>query len=78
MANNKVYSAIIRATKSGELKEPFGPREFRRACPGFGEGTYKAFLYKHKKGNSGGESELFEWISRGKFRLLRPFRYDLR
>lgn len=77
MANHKVYSALVQAVKFGQLKEPFGQDEFRHACPGLGEGTYQAFLHKHRKGNLGGASELFELVSAGKFRLLRPFRYDL-
>lgn len=77
MANHKVYSALVQAVKSGQLKEPFGQDEFRHACPGLGEGTYQAFLYKHRKGNPGAASELFEMVSAGKFRLLRPFRYEL-
>jgi len=77
MANHKVYSAIVQAVKSGQLKEPFDQEDFRRACPNLGEGTYQAFLHKHRKDNPGGQSELFELIGVGKFRLLRPFRYDL-
>jgi len=77
MANHKVYSAIVLAVKNGQLKEPFGQDDFRRTCPNLGEGTYKAFLHKHRKGNPGGASELFEMVASGKFRLLRPFRYDL-
>ena len=77
MAGHKVYSAIVRAVKSGRLKEPFGSREFRSACPGFADGTYKVFLNKHRKGNPGGESELFVRVSPGKFRVIRPFKYGL-
>ncbi len=77
MSNHKVYSAIVRAVKSGQLQEPFGHDNFRRACPGFAEGTYSVFLNKHRKGNPGGVSELFEKMSKGKYRLLRPFRYGL-
>jgi len=77
MANHKVYSAIVYAVNTGALKEPFTSNDFRHACPGLGEGTYNAFLHKHRKGNPGGTSELFELTSPGKFRLLRPFRYDL-
>ena len=78
MAKHKVYSAIVRAVNNGTLKEPFTQYDFRHACPGFGEGTYNAFLHKHRKGNPGGASELFELISPGKFRLLRPARYGLK
>jgi hypothetical protein len=77
MANHKVYSAIVQAVKSGELIEPFGQDDFRLACPNLGEGTYQAFLHKHRKGNPGGVSELFELVASGKFRLLRPYRYGL-
>ncbi len=77
MANHKVYSAIIRAVKNGTLREPFTNDDFRRACAGLGDGTYNAFLHKHRKGNPGGNSELFDLIAPGKFRVLRPFRYDL-
>jgi len=77
MANHKVYSAIVRVIKNGHIKEPFSQDDFRRACPNLGEGTYKAILHKHRKGNPDGASELFELISSVKFCVLRPFRYDL-
>ena len=77
MAGHKVYSAIVQAVKKGEIKEPFTQDDIRRVCPGFGDGTYQAFLYKHRKGNPGGASELFEITEPGKFSLLRPFRYGL-
>jgi hypothetical protein len=77
MTQHKVYAGIVQAVNYGRLIEPFTQDDFRRACPGFGEGTYKAFLYKHRKGNPGGVSELFELVSPGRFRLLRPLRYGL-
>jgi hypothetical protein len=75
MANHMVYSSIVQAVKKERLKEPFTKEDFRRECPGLGGGTYIAFLYKHRKGNPGGASELFELVGPNKFRLLRPFRY---
>jgi len=75
MAGHEVYSCIVRAVKSGKLKEPFTKEDFRHACPNFGEGTYEAFLYKHRAGNPGGNSELFERVSQ--FNLVRPFKYGL-
>ncbi len=75
--SHKVYKAIVSAVKAGRLKEPFGVKEFRAACPFFGEGTYNAFLHKHSKGNPAGTSELFERVSPGKFLCIRPFLYDL-
>jgi hypothetical protein len=77
MADHRVYSAIVSAVRSGRLIEPFDQANFRSACPGFGEGTYQAFLYKHRLGNSGGNTELFERVSPGQFKLLRPIRYGL-
>lgn len=76
MSRHRVYRAIVKAIRSGRLKEPFTAEDFRIECPGFGEGTYKAFLWKHRRGN-GKTSELFEQVESGKFRLLRPTRYNL-
>lgn len=77
MADHMVYRAIVQAVNKGQLKEPFSRKDFRLACPGLGEGTYKAFLSKHRKGNPSGTSELFEAVEAGKFKLVRPFLYDL-
>ena len=77
MASHAVYAAIVSAVRSGKLQEPFSQAGFRRACPGLGEGTYKAFLHKHRLRNPGGNSELFERVSPGRFKLLRPIRYGL-
>jgi len=72
---HKVYGFIVKAIKQGRLREPFDRNDFRKACPSLGEGTYQAFLDKHRKGNPGGNSELFEKVAPGKFRVLRPFKY---
>ena len=74
---HKVYSAIVKAVERGRLGEPFTKEGFRSSCPGFGHGTYNAFLHKHRKGNPGGQSELFEKVEPGRFKLLRPLRYGL-
>lgn len=74
---HRVYSAIVQAIKSCKLKEPFSKKEFETYCPGFGKGTYNAFLDKHSKENPGGNSELFERVTPGKFQCLRPFKYGL-
>ena len=73
----KVYGAIVRAVKAGHLVEPFTKEEFGAACPGLGAGTYNAFLDKHRLGNPGGNSELFERTVPGQFRCIRPFKYGL-
>ena len=77
MPPHKVYKAIVHAVMSGRLKEPFTKHDFRVACPQFKEGTYNAFLWKHRKGN-GKTSDLFEVVKPGQFRVLRPFKYGLR
>ena len=77
MASHKVYGSIVKAVKRGKLREPFSKEDFRRACPDLGDGTYNAFLWKHRKGNPGGNSVLFEETSRGKFILVKPIRYGL-
>lgn len=74
---HKVYGAIVKAVGAGELVEPFTTQDFRAACPGLGDGTYNAFLYKHSRGNPGSNSDLFEKTGPGKFRCLRPFKYGL-
>jgi hypothetical protein len=77
MADHQVYRAIVGVIRSGELEKPFGVQDFREACPGFGEGTYKAFLYKHRQGNPGGQTELFEMVGEGLFELIRPLKYGV-
>ncbi len=77
MSKHIVYTAIVEAVKDGRLIEPFSNNDFRRACPGLGEGTYNAFLYKHRVDNPGGQSELFERTSPGQFKLVRPLKYGL-
>jgi hypothetical protein len=74
---HKVYASIVAAVKKGRLVEPFGASDFRKACPGFGEGTYKAFLFKHRKGNPGDNSELFVLVSPGRFKCIKPFKYGM-
>lgn len=71
-----VYGAIVTAVRNGRLSEPFSKEDFRAVCPGLGGGTYNAFLWKHRKGN-GNTSELFDLVSPGRFRCLRPFMYGL-
>jgi len=74
---HKVYQAIVKAIRAGELSEPFTVLDFQKSCSGFGNGTYNSFLYKHSRGNPGGNSELFDKIAPGQFTCLRPFKYGL-
>ena len=72
---HKTYFLIVEAVENGTLSEPFTTKDFKRACPNLGDGTYNAFLYKHREGNPGGNSELFIKISPGKFKCIRPYKY---
>jgi len=63
----RVVQAIDRALQKGTLTEPFSNEDFRHACPGFGNGTYNAFLWKHRKGN-GKTTELFELVGPNQFK----------
>jgi len=64
------------AVKAGKLKEPFY-RTTLRGAPGFGYGVYNAFVLKHRRGNHGNASELFETASPRKYVVLIPFKYRL-
>jgi hypothetical protein len=77
MSRHRVYSCLVQAVKKGTIKELFTVADFQKACPGFGKGTYKAFLYKHRIGNTRQNSELFELVSPGKFKFVKPFKYGL-
>lgn len=72
-----VYSTIVIAVKNGSLKEPFSRNDLKSACSSLADGTCDTFPSKHRRGNPGGNSELFEMVSKGKFKLIRPLRYEL-
>jgi hypothetical protein len=69
---SNVYASIVDAIQQKRLKEPFRVCDFKKACPGWAEGTYNAFLWKHRRDNHGGYAEYFEWYSPGNFSLIRP------
>jgi hypothetical protein len=75
MARNSVYKAIVDAVMEGGLEEPFSSCDFRESCPKVKEGTYNAFLWKHRKGNPGECTELFELVGPNSFKLIRPIKY---
>jgi hypothetical protein len=79
MKYREVYRSLVEAVAEGRLAEPFGSTDFKRACPGFAEGTYRAFLWKHSGGGGdvpGADAVLLERAAPGKFRLVRPFKSD--
>ena len=61
---------IYAASKEGKLPAIFGPKDVQSACPGWSNQTYGVFLAKHRVGNPGGETELFERVSPGLYRVL--------
>jgi predicted aspartyl protease len=65
----RVAAAIDAALISGSLVEPFSNEDFRRACPGFGNGTYQAFLWKHRQGN-GRTTQLFCLVGPNQFERI--------
>ena len=74
MPRHRAYFAIVEAVDNGRLIEPFSPRDFAIACPEFAKITYYTFLPRHIRGN-GKTSELFEKVSYGRYRLLKPLKY---
>jgi predicted aspartyl protease len=70
VSSRRVVTAIDAALAGGNLVEPFSNGDFRRACPGFAEGTYNAFLWKHRLGN-GKTTELFDLIAPNQFKRIR-------
>lgn len=63
---SQIYSAV----RSRRLKEPFGPDDVKRACPGWAERTYMNFLSKHAVGNPSKTTELFQRVVPGQYRTL--------
>lgn len=74
----EVYAALVEAVSAGRIVEPFSAADFRSGCPGFAEGTYRAFLWKHSGGDgpAAKDSVLLERTGPGRFKLVQPFHYD--
>jgi hypothetical protein len=67
----RIMQCIEAAVRAGRLRQPFSNKDFKAACPGFGHGTYHAFLWKHREGNPSGETEHFRLVGPNSFVLLR-------
>jgi hypothetical protein len=65
MTAHRVYKEMVAAVQCGRLAEPFSAADVGRACPGIAETTAGTFLPKHRRGNPGGNTELFECVRRG-------------
>ncbi|MHB8544413.1 MAG: hypothetical protein ACYC9S_10505 [Leptospirales bacterium] len=74
---HEVYMAIITAVREERIQEPFTAANVRRGCPEINPTTPGTFLPKHAEGNPRRNSELFEKVARGLFRLLRPIKNGL-
>jgi hypothetical protein len=74
---HRLYTCIVCAIKNGSLSEPFSASDVKRVCPNFASSTYSNFLPKHRKGNPGSNSVLFEQDSNKKYKCVRPFLYGL-
>jgi len=72
-----VYTSIVNAVKEGRIQEPFASQDLMVECPNLAKGTCRTFPRKHRIGNPGGNTELFEVVRPGRFKILRPFRYEL-
>jgi predicted aspartyl protease len=68
---SRVVESVDGEISAGHLTEPFSNEDFKRACPGFGKGTYNAFLWKHRRGNPRSRPEYFELVGKNRFRRIR-------
>ena len=66
-----IEQQICDAVKAGSLEEPFNAAMIRAACPGWADRDYHIVLSDHTVG-SGCSNELFERVSFGLYRIVRP------
>jgi hypothetical protein len=74
MKYDSVYRELVQAVESGRLVEPFTAASFRNACPGYPEGTYRAFVWKHSADVG---SSALNRVAPGKYVLAHPIRPSL-
>lgn len=70
-----VYGEIVKAINERRLREPFTTSELKKACPYLNKNTCNTFLSKHSIGNPYHNTELFERLEDGRYRLVRPIKY---
>ncbi len=76
---HETYKTIIKLVKSKKLKEPFFPVDITNAIPrAKNPETLRKFPSMHKKGNSRNLSMLLTQLKDGRYKLIRPFKYDLK
>jgi hypothetical protein len=76
LSRHEIYDLIVKAVKEKKMKEPFTEMDFRITCKGFSEPTYRSFLHNHEKNNRAGHTKYFQRVKPGKFRLIRPLKYN--
>jgi len=71
MSDEKSFLDTIReAVSDGRLPSAFSAEDVEHACPGWGHGTYNAYLWKHAEGNPGRYPEYFRKVGPNSFELL--------
>ena len=68
--SGKFIKAIRKAVKEGNLSEPFRASDVRKVIHGFADKTYNVFLPKHRHGNPGNNTVLFDRVDEGLYRLI--------
>lgn len=61
---------IRRAVRGGKLCKRFRAADVSRACPRWSQRTYSNFLPKHRVGNPGCNTELFDRHEDGSYSLV--------
>ncbi len=76
---HETYKTIIKLVKSKKLKEPFFPIDIVNAIPrAKNPVTLRKFPIVHRKGNPRNTSVLFTKLKDNRYKLIRPFKYDLK
>ena len=76
---HETYKTIIKLVKSKKLKEPFFPVDIVNAIPRAKNlKTLRKFPIVHRKENPTNTTELFTQLKDGRYKLIRPFKYDLK
>jgi hypothetical protein len=69
-SRSRAVTCLRQGAADGRLPRRFTKKDFTRACPGLGRGTYNAFLWKHREGNPGGYRPYVRLVGPGLFELI--------
>lgn len=67
---HKFYRALDKAICEGQLSEPFNALEVNASCPDYTISQCRSYLSRHSRGEKLRSFELFEWVSRGRYKRL--------